>query len=77
MADKTVDSEKLNREETAERLEELAREIREGTGDVRVGNKRIQLSPSEKIAYEIAVRERSSLLRGNYETVTVRMDWKP
>lgn len=77
MADKTTHGEKLSREEAAERLEELAAELREGSGNIQVGNKTIELSPSEKIAYEIGVRERSSLLRGDYETITVKMDWKP
>jgi hypothetical protein len=27
--------------------------------------------------YEVLVKERSSLLRGNRETVTVTMEWKP
>jgi amphi-Trp domain-containing protein len=77
MAEKNLNEEELTREETAERLEEVARELREGTGNVHVGNKTIRLSPPETIAYEIGVRERSSLLRGNYETVTIKLDWKP
>ncbi|WP_254537942.1 amphi-Trp domain-containing protein [Halomarina litorea] len=77
MADKTSHGEKLAREEAADRLEALAQEIRDGSGNVRVGNKTVELSPADSIAFEIGVRERSSLLRGNYETVTVKMDWKP
>lgn len=77
MTEKNLNEEELTREEIAERLEELADEFREGTGNIRVGNKTIRLSPPETIAYEIGVRERSSLLRGSHETVTVKLDWKP
>jgi amphi-Trp domain-containing protein len=78
MAEKTINGEKLSREETAERLRELADAI-EGDDEarVRVGNKQIRLQPSEKLAYEIGVRERSSILRGSREGVTVKLDWKP
>ncbi|WP_455449669.1 amphi-Trp domain-containing protein [Natrinema thermotolerans] len=57
----------------------LAADEIEGTGQatVRTGNKTVDLTPSESIAYEVGVRERSSILRGNRETVTVKLDWKP
>ena len=29
------------------------------------------------IAMEVGVREKSSLLRGDHETVTIEMDWEP
>jgi amphi-Trp domain-containing protein len=77
MAEKLQDEAKLSREEAAERLERLAQEIREGSGSIRVGNKTVGLSPAEQLNYEVLVKERSSLLRGNRETVTVTMEWKP
>lgn len=77
MVDKTIDAEKLSRADAAERLRELADAL-DGDGDaqVRVGNKRVNLQPSSSLAYEIGVRERSSILRGGREGVTVKLDWK-
>lgn len=78
MADKTTDTQELSREEAADRLRELADAIDgEEDADVRVGNKQISLSPGSSVAYEIGVRERSSILRGSREGVTVKIDWKP
>ncbi len=78
MVDKTLSADEVTREEAAERLRALADEI-DGTGatSVRTGNKTVDLTPSESIAYEVGVRERSSILRGQRETVTVKLDWKP
>ncbi|AGB31916.1 hypothetical protein C488_06455 [Natrinema pellirubrum DSM 15624] len=78
MVDKTIAADEVTREEAADQLRALADEI-EGTGQatVRTGNKTVDLTPSESIAYEVGVRERSSILRGNRETVTVKLDWKP
>jgi amphi-Trp domain-containing protein len=77
MVSKTLNAEKLTREETACRLRALADAIESGgDADVSVGNKRIRLSPRSSLAYEIGVRERSSILRGSRESITVKMDWK-
>lgn len=77
MVDNTVEEESLSREEVAARLRELADSIEgEGDADVRVGNKQISLHPASEIGYEIGVRERSSILRGGRESVTVTLDWK-
>lgn len=78
MVDNTVDSEELQREEVAERLRELADAL-DGDGDaqVRVGNKNVTLHPASPMGYEIGVSERSSVLRGSREGVTVKLDWKP
>ena len=78
MVNKTLNAEKISREETASRLRALADAI-EGDGDdaeVSVGNKRITLRPRSSVGYEIGVRERSSVLRGSRESVTVTMEWK-
>ena len=77
MGDKTINERSLSPEEVAERLRELADEIEDGDGaNIRVGNKTISLSPATTIGFEIGVRERSSLLRGDRESVTVKLDWK-
>ncbi|MFC5969875.1 amphi-Trp domain-containing protein [Halomarina salina] len=77
MAEKLQDETTLSREAAAERLEHLAGELREGSGNFRVGNKTVELSPAEELSYEISVEERKSLLRSNRETVTVTLNWKP
>lgn len=74
----TVSAEKLEREEAAERLRELADELEHGDrSTVRTGNKTVDLRPADSIAYEVSVRERSSILRGQRESVTIKMDWQP
>lgn len=77
MAEKTIAGDEVTREEAADRLEALADELREGDCDVRVGNKTVSVRPTSSIAYEVGVRESSSILRGNRESVTVKMDWRP
>ena len=78
MVDKTLAAEELTRDEAAERLRELADELEgDGSASIRTGNKTVDLRPSQSIAYEVGVRERSSILRGSRETVTIKMDWKP
>ena len=77
MAEKTIAEDEVTRAEAADRLESLAAEIREGDCDVQVGNKTITVQPPSSIAYEVGVRESSSILRGNRESVTVKMDWRP
>lgn len=78
MAQKTSVPEEVAPEEVAERLHELAEEFEAGDEVVaRTGNKTVELSPSDPLAYELTVRERGSVLRGNRESVTIRMDWSP
>ncbi|MDS0297130.1 amphi-Trp domain-containing protein [Halogeometricum sp. S1BR25-6] len=78
MVSKTLNAEKLSREETADRLRALADAIEgnDDDADVRVGNKQITLRPRSSVGYEIGVRERSSVLRGSRESVTVTLEWK-
>jgi amphi-Trp domain-containing protein len=65
-------------EQAAQRLEAIAAELRdEDDFDINVENRTVHLSPPSTIAMEIGVRETSSLLRGDRETVTIKMDWKP
>ena len=78
MVDKTLSAEELTRDEAAERLRKLADELEgDGPASIRTGNKTVDLNPSQSIAYELGVRERSSILRGSRETITLKMDWKP
>ena len=37
----------------------------------------LHLRPPEEIGLEIGVREAGGFMRGNRETVTVKMDWRP
>ena len=78
MSEKTLHEEKLSRKEAADRLDAIADQLREkGDANVDVGNKTVTLSPRKKIGYEIGIRESSSVLRGDRETVTIKLDWKP
>jgi len=78
MAERTSNSEKLDRETVADRLEDIATEFRQAEDvRVRVGNKDVELSPPETVTYEIDVVERSSLLRGDSEAVEIELRWKP
>lgn len=76
--EKTISADELTRDEAAERLREVADELEgDGHASIRTGNKTVELRPSASVAYEIGVRERSSILRGSRETITIKMDWKP
>lgn len=78
MAEKTIVEERLTREEAAARLQAIADELlKEGDVDIQVGNKKIRLHPGDEVGYEVGVRERSSVLRGSRESITVKLDWKP
>ncbi|WP_049922570.1 amphi-Trp domain-containing protein [Halopiger djelfimassiliensis] len=79
MAQRTTADETLSREELASYFEELAAEF--GAADeginVRVGNKSVTLHPPESVETSVDVVERSTMLRGNRETVTIELSWKP
>jgi amphi-Trp domain-containing protein len=78
MAQETKTTEQLKREQVADRLNEIARELREGDEmTVNVGNKDIALSPSETVNYSINIVEKQSRFRGSRETVRIELDWKP
>ena len=77
MAETTAFSDEVAREEASDLLQELARELRDGgTTDVRVGNKRLTLSPSSVLEYDIEVQERSPMLGGEREEITVSLEWE-
>ena len=75
---KNLAENEVSLDEAADRLEALAAELRdEDTFDIDVENRTVHLSPPSTIAMEIGIRETSSLLRGDRETVTIEMDWRP
>lgn len=75
---KELEEAAVSREEAAERLETLADALRaEGEFDVTVGNRTVHLSPPGEIGLEVGVREKASRLRGDRESVTIKMDWQP
>ncbi|ELZ07665.1 MULTISPECIES: amphi-Trp domain-containing protein [Natrialba] len=79
MAQRTTTDESLSREELATYFEHLAAEFRSGDEqiDIEVGNKTVTLNPPETIDTSIDVVERSTMFRGNHETVRVELNWKP
>jgi amphi-Trp domain-containing protein len=73
MAETTDHEEDVSRDEAADLLQDLAREIRgQGTEpvDVQVGNKTLTLTPSS------TVEERSPMLGGEREEITVTLEWE-
>ncbi|MDF9747566.1 amphi-Trp domain-containing protein [Natrinema salsiterrestre] len=79
MAQRTTADETLPREELAAYFQDLAREF-EGEDEeviVPVGNKNVSLSPPHNVDVSVEVVERSSMLRGNRETVEIELSWKP
>jgi amphi-Trp domain-containing protein len=75
MVEKNISEAKLDRAAAAERLREVADSL-ESDGEFAIDNKTITLHPRERVAFELGVRERSSILRGSRESVTIKMDWK-
>lgn len=77
MADSTEHKTKMNRDEFADLLRTLADQFeRDGEMDVVVGNKTVQLHPPDTLKSEIEVVERSSILRGNRESLELDVNWK-
>lgn len=78
MSEKTTAEEELSNNEVADRLRDLADALDEpGTGSIQVGNKTVTLDPASTVSYEIDVRERSTLLGGDRESISLEIDWKP
>ena len=79
MADTTSHETELTRAETAQFLRAIADELDAETARIRVavGNKRVQLSPPERIATEATVTERSRRLRKDVEELELRFRWTP
>jgi len=79
MADTTSHETELTRAETAEFLRSIADELDADKDRIRVaiGNKRVRLSPPERIATEATVTERSRRLRKDVEELELRFRWTP
>jgi len=79
MADTTSHETQLTRAETAEFLRSIADELDADKGRIRVaiGNKRVRLSPPERIATEATVTERSRRFRKDVEELELRLQWTP
>ncbi|WP_331236174.1 amphi-Trp domain-containing protein [Natronorarus salvus] len=77
MAESTAESMEVSRDEAADLLQELARELRgQGDADVAVGNKTVRLSPPSAVTYAIETDERSPMLGGDEQSVTVTLGWE-
>lgn len=75
---KEVDEGQDTRSNVADRLRAIADQIDEtGDADFQVRNRTISLVPPDTINYMVEVREKSTRFRGDRESVTVKMDWKP
>ncbi|GAB3038888.1 amphi-Trp domain-containing protein [Natronobiforma cellulositropha] len=79
MADHTSADQTLTREELAAYLHGLAEEFERGAGriNVDVGNKTVSLSPPERVDCAVEVVERSTMIRGEHETIEIELNWKP
>lgn len=79
MADRTHSKRTMERSELAAYLASLAEEFDRSDDeiDVAVGNKRVQLTPPETVECDVEVVERSSVLRGDRETIDIELSWKP
>jgi len=79
MADTTSHETELTRAETAQFLRAIADELDADKDRIRVavGNKRVRLSPPERIATEATVTERSRRLRKDVEELDLRLRWTP
>lgn len=78
MAEKNIGEDEHSRAEAADHLREIADDLEEGDEfNVNIENKTITLHPPSAVNFEVGARESSSVLRGDRESVTIKMDWKP
>jgi len=77
MAQRTTADETLPRDELAAYLRDLAAEFERGDEQITVpvGNKNVTLMPPETLDVSVEVVERSSMLRGDRETVDIELSW--
>ncbi|APW99676.1 amphi-Trp domain-containing protein [Halobiforma lacisalsi AJ5] len=79
MSETTSYEEEVPREEAADLLQALASEVRGDSGDiaeVQVGNKTLTLRPGATVEYGIEIEERSPMLGGDREEITVTIGWE-
>lgn len=76
MGDKTSYDAELPRNDAATRIQDLARQLEgEGIAEVQVGNKTVTLSPASNVEYAIEVEERSPMLGGRREEISIELEW--
>ncbi|WP_129113155.1 amphi-Trp domain-containing protein [Halegenticoccus tardaugens] len=77
MADKTETTRTMSREEFADYLRMLADGF-DGDGEmaVSVENKSVTLHPPNEVTTDVEVVERSSILRGDRESIGIDAHWK-
>ncbi|AEH37165.1 amphi-Trp domain-containing protein [Halopiger xanaduensis] len=77
MAETTTYQDDVTRDEAADLVQELAAELRgQGPAQVQVGNKLLTLTPASTLEYDIEVEERSPMLGGDREEITVSIGWE-
>ncbi|AEH36357.1 hypothetical protein Halxa_1728 [Halopiger xanaduensis SH-6] len=78
MAQRTTADETIAREELAAYFHRLAEEFGEGGREinVEVGNKTVSLNPPDEIDLSVDVIERSTMFRGDRETIQLELNWK-
>lgn len=79
MAETTTDETRMTRDDAATFLRSIADGLDSGgqTVQIPVGNKEVQLSPSETVNVATTVTERSRRLRKDVEELTLAFDWNP
>ena len=79
MAERTTSDDVMTRAELASYLSSLAQEFDDEHEEIAiaVGNKTVSLSPPENVNVSVDVVERSSILRGERETIAIELSWKP
>ncbi|MDQ2048926.1 amphi-Trp domain-containing protein [Natronolimnohabitans sp. A-GB9] len=77
MAETTDNEETVSRDEAADLVQAVAQELRgNGPAEIQVGNKVLTLSPARDLEYEIEVEERSPMLGGPHEEITMTLEWE-
>lgn len=78
MAQRTTADETVSREELAGYFRRLSEEFAEGGEEisVEVGNKTVSLNPADDVDLSVDVVERSTMFRGNRETLQLELNWK-
>ncbi|MFD1513811.1 amphi-Trp domain-containing protein [Halomarina rubra] len=77
MAETTRHTSETTRGELAAYLRAIAEEFeQDGEVMVNVGNKQVKLRPAPTVECTVAVEERSPLLGGDTERLTIDVDWK-
>ncbi len=78
MSGRITQDERMDRTVVADKLNNLAGSFRsEGPAQVEVGNKSVELNPTQEVSYSIDVVETKRRFRGNRESIKIEISWKP